>query len=186
MNAEHLRLCASDEWAQYLIDELLPFALGDHLLGAHGLEIGPGPGRTTDVLRQRAGRLTAVEHDADLARALGARLGGTNVTVAHADATAMPFADNAFSGAACLTMLHHVPTVSLQDELFAETARVLAPGAVLFALDSRDSPSLRELHVDDTYNPVDLDTLAGRLARAGFASASVTTTEHRVCFRAVR
>ena len=63
MNEAHLRICASPEWAAYVESELLPWALGDAELGDEVLEVGPGPGLTTDVLRQRVPRLTAVEID---------------------------------------------------------------------------------------------------------------------------
>ena len=40
------------------------------------LEVGPGTGSLTEELLERAGKVVAVELDADLARALAARLGG--------------------------------------------------------------------------------------------------------------
>jgi 16S rRNA A1518/A1519 N6-dimethyltransferase RsmA/KsgA/DIM1 with predicted DNA glycosylase/AP lyase activity len=43
-------------------------------LGAELLELGPGPGVTTEVLRRRVARLTAVELDAALAARLARRL----------------------------------------------------------------------------------------------------------------
>ena len=38
----------------------------------------------------------------------------------------MPFDDRRFSGVVMFTMLHHVPTVELQDAMFGEVARVPA------------------------------------------------------------
>ena len=70
MNQEHLRICSSPEWASYVETVLLPWALGTGDLGDDVVEIGPGPGLTTDVLRRSVARLTAVEIDADLAAAL--------------------------------------------------------------------------------------------------------------------
>ena len=55
-------------------------------LGDDVLEVGPGPGLTTDLLRQRVAKVTAVELDEQLATALAGRLAGTNVDVVHADA----------------------------------------------------------------------------------------------------
>jgi SAM-dependent methyltransferase len=173
MNREHLELCASDEWRQVLRDLVLPYALAGARLGDDVLEVGPGPGVTTDLLRADLPRLTAVELDDDLAGALAARLAGTNVEVVHGDATAMPFEDGRFTGAVSLTMLHHVPTAELQDRLFAEVARVLRPGGLFVASDSVASDDLAALHHDDTYNPVDPDTVADRLTAAGFADADV-------------
>jgi hypothetical protein len=53
MNEAHLRICASPEWAAYVESELLPWALDGQDLGDDVLEVGPGPGLTTDVLRRR-------------------------------------------------------------------------------------------------------------------------------------
>jgi ubiquinone/menaquinone biosynthesis C-methylase UbiE len=98
-------------------------------LGDDVLEVGPGYGATTDVLRERVAKLTAVEIDPALAAVLADRLAGANVTVVEGDATALDFDDGRFTGATCFAMLHHVPTSELQDQLFAEVARVLRPGA---------------------------------------------------------
>lgn len=177
MNPEHLELCASDGWREVLRDLILPYALADAQLGDDVLEIGPGPGLTTDLLRADLPRLTAIEIDPDLAAALAARLAGSNVEVVRADATAMPFEDGRFTGAVSFTMLHHVPTADLQDRVFAEAARVLRPGSTFVAADSRASDELAALHHDDTYNPVDPDTVATRLAAAGFADVDVRVNE---------
>lgn len=112
-----------------LRDLILPYALADARLGDDVLEVGPGPGMTTDLLRADVAKLTAVELDEGLAAALEERLPDTNVEVVNADATAMPFDDGRFSGAVSFTMLHHVPIAELQDRLVAEVARVLRPGA---------------------------------------------------------
>ena len=64
--------------------------------GADVLELGPEPGLTTDVLRERAARLTAVEIDPPLASSLQERMKNTNVEVVEADATAMSFPDGSF------------------------------------------------------------------------------------------
>ena len=74
-------------------------------------------------------------------------------------------------------MLHHVPTIELQDRLFAEVARVLRPGAALVASDSLASEELEAHHEGDTYNPVDPSTLPARLEAAGFTDVNVRTNE---------
>jgi SAM-dependent methyltransferase len=173
VNREHLELCGSAEWRQILSDHILPFALDGGALGDDVLEIGPGPGMTTELLRGDVTCLTAVELDAELATALAGRFSGTNVEVVNADATAMPFADGRFTGAVSLTMLHHVPTAELQDRVFAEVARVVRPGGEFVASDSVASSELAALHRDDIYNPVDPDTIADRLRAAGFAAIDV-------------
>ena len=173
MNERHLQLCASDEWAETVRSQIVPWAIGERELGDDVVEVGPGPGRTTDLLRGLTDRLTAVEVDPDLAAHLAARMAGTNVEVVHADGTSLPFADNRFTGATCFTMLHHVPSAALQDRIFAELCRVLRPGGALVGVDSIDSPEFRELHLDDTCVPVDPVALADRLQRAGFSDVEV-------------
>jgi SAM-dependent methyltransferase len=115
MNEAHLRICASPEWAAFVETALLPWALGQENLGDDVLELGPGPGLTTDVLRRQLPRLTAVEIDGQLADRLADRLAGSNVDVAHADGTNLPFEAGRFSTATLFTMLHHVPSPALQD-----------------------------------------------------------------------
>jgi SAM-dependent methyltransferase len=178
MNPQHLELCSSDEWRQTLRDLVLPYALDGARLGDDVLEVGPGPGLTTDLLRAEVAQITAVELDDDLAAALAARLAGTNVEVVHADATAMPFDDGRFTGAISLTMLHHVPTAELQDRLFAEVARVLRPGGLFVAADSMASDDLASFHDGDTYNPVDPGSVADRLTAAGFGDVEVRSMEY--------
>jgi SAM-dependent methyltransferase len=177
VNRAHLELCGSTEWQGVLRDLILPFAVGDARLGDDVLEIGPGPGMATDILRAQVARLTAIELDDQLADSLATRLAGTNVEVVTGDATDLPFEDDRFSGAVSFTMLHHVPTVELQDRLFAEAARVLRPGALLVASDSVASPGLAALHEDDVYNPLDPTTVGDRLASAGFVDLEVRANE---------
>jgi SAM-dependent methyltransferase len=179
MNNVHLELLASQEWRDRLRDTILPFAIGPTDLGDDLLEIGPGPGLTTDLLRQQVPALTALELDEALADELAARLAGTNVEVIQGDATALPFDSGRFSGVVSFTMLHHVPTAELQDRIFAEVARVLRPGGVFVASDSIGSERLASFHEDDTYNPVDPATVEARLLAAGFSGVDVDRTEGR-------
>src|ERR1700730_15189694 len=77
VNKAHLEFCSSPEWARLVEDELLPWVLDGCELGDDLLEVGPGPGLTTDVLRALAARVTAVELDLDLAGELARpRAGG--------------------------------------------------------------------------------------------------------------
>jgi ubiquinone/menaquinone biosynthesis C-methylase UbiE len=171
--------CGSDEWRQAIREVILPWALGETDLGDDVLEVGPGYGATTDVLSQSVPRLTAVEIDDELAAMLTKRFADMpTVQIVHGDATSLSYADDSFSGAACFTMLHHVPTVDLQDRLFAEVARVLRPGAALVASDSVGSDELEAHHEGDTYNPVDPSTLQARLTAAGFWDVEIKTSEH--------
>ena len=186
MNREHLALCSSAEWAEAVERWIIPWVLETVDLGDDVLEVGPGPGLTTDVLRARVARLTAVEIHPDLATALAARLANTNVEVVCADATRTLLPAGRFSGAVCLTMLHHVPSHQKQDAVLAEIYGLLRPGGVLAGQDSLDSPDLRNLHHDDIYVPVDPSGLQARVEAAGFTAVHVDTNEYAVRFQGTK
>lgn len=173
MNWIHRRICRSGYWRKRLEEKTLPWALGGVDLGPDALEVGPGPGLTTDILRRRCQRLTSIEIDSRLADSLGERLRGSNVRVVRGDATAMPFEGGSFSGAVSLTMLHHVPSPDLQDKLLREVWRVLKPGAVFAGADSLWSRRMQILHIHDTLVPVDPAAFGERLQNAGFSNPSI-------------
>jgi len=186
MNETHLQMCASPEWAEAVERWIIPWVLDGIDLGDDVVEVGPGPGLTTDVLRTKVSHLTVVEIHEELAAALARRLADTNVTVLCADATRTDLPAGQFSAAVCLTMLHHVPSIERQDALFGELCRVLRPGGMLVGQDGLDTDELRALHVDDTYLPVDPEVLPTRLANAGFVDVDVDTNEYAVRFRAMK
>lgn len=128
MNRIHHWYCQSSSWKRRVDNELLPLALAGTTLDEPALEIGPGPGVTTDYLSARIRSLTALERDPLLAKKLRERFSSTNVRVIEGDATAMPFESGSFRTVFCFTMLHHVPSPALQDRVIAEAFRVLAPG----------------------------------------------------------
>jgi SAM-dependent methyltransferase len=173
VNRLHHWYCNREAWKQHVREDLVPVALDGVDLGDAVLEVGPGFGPATEVLAARGGRLTALELDPGLARALAARL-GRSVEVVEGSGSAMPFADATFSGAACFTMLHHVPSPQEQDRVFAEVRRVLRPGGVFAGTDSIGA-GLRFalLHVGDVKVLVDPDALPARLRAAGFADVDV-------------
>ena len=173
MNLFHRWYCRSDRWAKAMQQYILPGVLGDTDLGDNVLEIGPGPGVTTDWLRSRVPRLTAVEIDHKLAASLQQRMAGTDVTVIEGDATALTLPDGSFSAAVSFTMLHHVPSKELQDKLLAEACRVLRPGGLFTGSDSLPSLMWNIYHVFDTRTPVDPATFGARLEAAGFADCKV-------------
>lgn len=186
MNVFHRWYCKSNGWAEVVQKSMLPGVLANVDLGDNALEIGPGPGVTTDGLKELVTALTAIEIDHKLASSLKQRLAGTNVTVVEGDATAMPFPDATFTGAVSFTMLHHVPTVQLQDRLLSETARVLKPGAIFTGSDSRPSLRWRIYHIMDTCTPVDPATFQSRLEKAGFTDVRVDAHKGRFTFAARR
>jgi ubiquinone/menaquinone biosynthesis C-methylase UbiE len=173
MNLAHRWLCGSARWKTAVETYILPWTLEGLNLGANVLEVGPGPGATTDQLRGRMERLTCVEVNRAMADALRRRQLNQNVAVVCEDATAMSFPDQTFDGAVCFTMLHHVPSVAMQDQLLREVQRVLRPGGVFAGTDSLYSRSFRLLHLFDTMVVVDPDTFPARLKAAGFDDIQV-------------
>ncbi len=185
MNRLHRWLCRSDRWRS-TVTQRLPWAIGNTDLGANVLEIGPGPGLTTDLLRTSVSRLTALEIDPALASSLSSRLRGSNVQVIKGDATGMPFGESEFSGALSFTMLHHVPSQELQNKVFAEVLRVLKPGGFFVGSDSLQNWFMRIIHIGDTLVPVNPDTFGVRLERAGFEVLEVQKNSQAFRFRARR
>jgi len=169
-----MEYCASDDWRKMVHGTILPEALRGVELGDEAIEIGPGPGFTTDVLRHATAHLTAVEVDEGLAASLAERLDG-NVDVVVGDARALEFPPRSFTGAASFHMLHHVAPAEAQDRVFAELARVLVPGGVLVAADGSYSEGSARFHEGDTYNPIASEELVPRLAAAGFVHVEVRT-----------
>jgi SAM-dependent methyltransferase len=177
MNENHAELCGSPEWAEHIQKNILPAVVAGLDLGEQMLEIGPGPGAATDWLRGKVRRLVALEVDAEAADVLTKRLAGTNVEIASGDAAALEFGDDTFDSVACFTMLHHVPTVTLQNRLLAESLRVLRPGGVLIGADSLASDELHHFHVEDTYNPVEVGSFLPRLQTIGFEKITIVVDE---------
>ena len=182
MNIAHHWLCGSARWRRALEQQIVPWVIGDAPLGDKLLELGPGPGLTTDLLRSRAPHITALEIDATLARRLATRFAG--VGVINGDASALPFPDGSFTAAVAFTMLHHVPTAELQDRIFREVRRVLRPGGVFCGTDGRASFGMTLLHIADTLNPIDPRALPERLRSAGFTAVDVEVRPGRFRFRA--
>ncbi len=186
MNLYHRLVCRSARWRRVLENKALPWVLDGLDLGDHLLEVGPGPGLTTDLLRRQVARLTAIEIDPLLVGQLQRRLAGTNACIVEGDATAMAFEPQTFSSAISLTMLHHVPSAALQDRLLAEVFRVLRSGGVFAGMDARWSLGLQLIHWRDTLVPVDPDTFGARLAAVGFTRIAVEKIRQAFRFRAWR
>jgi SAM-dependent methyltransferase len=184
MNKYHLEMLSSPIWAEMLERDLLPWigSVGD--LGDEVLEVGPGPGLTTDLLRKRTARLTAVEIDRDLAGQLAQRLAGTNVEVVNRSADHTGFSADRFSAAACFGVLHHVETADTQDQIFAELLRVLHPGGIFVGSDGYDDERTRQAHLDDLFVPVDPENLPKRLEAVGFSKVNITRGDYDFRFDA--
>lgn len=172
MNKGHAALCSSPEWAEHIATNVLPAAVGPLDLGDDVLEIGPGYGASTRVLVEAVPRLTALEVDGPLAAALSTSYPG--VIVVRGSGDDLPFEDGRFTAVVCFTMLHHVHTPRMQDDLFAQARRVLRPGGVFAGSDSMASPGLSGFHDGDVYVPVDPAGLPARLEAAGFSEVEVS------------
>ena len=182
MNVVHRYYCRSRRWRHH-VGRLVPWATdGVPLAGARALELGSGPGLTTDWLATRVSALTALEIDAHDAAALRRRR--PDVTVVEASATAIPLPDAAFDVVVCFTVLHHLPDAAAQDQLLAEARRVLRPGGTFAGSDSRWGPLFALAHVRDTMTLVDPHALSGRLTAAGFGEVVVDVRRHALRFRA--
>jgi SAM-dependent methyltransferase len=186
VNRTHIEFLSSDRWADMLKTDLLPWVQSVGELGDDVLEIGPGPGLTTDLLRERVARLTAVEVDPVLSTRLTTRLAGTNVEVVEGDGTRTGFPSNRFSAVTCFSVLHHMDTPQDQDRLFGEVGRVLRPGGVFVGVDSRDLEPIRQGHADDTFTPVPPETLRPRLEGAGLSDVRIDHDEYQIRFAATK
>jgi SAM-dependent methyltransferase len=160
----------------------MPWALDDVDLGEDVLEVGPGLGATTRVLARRPGRLSVIELEDSSVQRLRAEF-APRVEVLQGDATEMPLPDSRFSGVACFTMLHHVPSPELQDRVFTEACRVLRPGGVFAGSDSLGGSVVFWLfHIADTFVRLEPEELADRLKGAGFVDPRVHAVESSVRF----
>lgn len=186
MNRIHHWICSSNRWKRTLSNEAFPRVLDGVGLGKNVLEVGPGPGLTTDLLRLRCERVTCLELDPLFASPLCRRMQNKNVTVVEGDAAEMPCANGEFTAVVSLTMLHHVPSAILQDRLFTEVRRVLRPGGVFVGMDAIDTWSLRLMHWGDTLVPVDPAHLAPRLRSADFEGVIVESEKRAFRFSARR
>ncbi len=188
MNFVHRRLCRSARWRSLLENFVVPSALKDVQLGDDVLELGPGDGLTTDLLRPHIARITALEIHPPTVRKLAARFCGTNVTAIQGDASAMQFPDRRFSGVISLHVLHHIPSAALQDKVFREVRRVLRPGGTFVCVDSLNFSDLRMrlIHIGDKITPVDPASIDRRLHAAGFSDICIETNPYAFKFIARR
>ena len=186
MNRLHRWYCQSDGWKRKVENEILPWALNGVDLGSEILEIGPGPGLTTEWLHHRYPDITCLEVDPSLAGFLSQRIANSNVKVQVGDATAMPFRNGQFSSVLSFTMLHHVPSSGLQNRLFAEAYRVLRPGGVFLGVDTLWSLRMWVFHFHETLVTVDPSQLPARLEAANFDDVVIETKGGRFRFCARR
>jgi SAM-dependent methyltransferase len=173
MNRLENWFCSTAYWRRVTQKRLLPWILSGAELGDHLLEIGAGPGAATDELRRRAARVTSIEYSHSFAAGLAARQRNTNAGVLQGDAAALPFANDTFSSAVAVLVLHHLRSGELQDRALAEVCRVLRPGGFFFAFEIPDGWFQRALHRNSTFVPVRPELLPARLTVAGFSDVTV-------------
>ena len=183
MNRLHHLYCRTAHWRSTL-EQLVPWALADVDLGDRVLELGPGPGRVMPLLTSRLGttRITAIDNDAASITAL--RRQKAALDLVRGDATELPFAISSFSAVIAFTMLHHIPTRDLQQQLFREVSRTLRPGGVFVGMDARFSVGLWLFHLGDTCSFIPPDEAGPRLAAAGFVDIAIERRPGFFRFRA--
>jgi ubiquinone/menaquinone biosynthesis C-methylase UbiE len=115
-------------------------------LGRDVLEIGSGSGAVAAALQQAlpGAAVTASDLDPVMVEAAGRRLQPFPAARAvPADATALPFADDAFDSVVSCLMLHHIID---WEAAVGEIARVLRPGGMFVGYDLVRTPAATWLH----------------------------------------
>ena len=173
MNRMEHFFCSTSLWQRMTHRYLLPWLLSEARLGDHVLEIGAGYGAATGHLLKLAPRVTSLEFDPRLLRKLKAKYQCAQLIALCGDAATLPFADQSFSSAVAILVLHHLKNRDLQDHALAEVHRVLRPGGSFFAFEINDGRIHRAAHYKSTFTPVTPGSAFARLTRVGFSKISV-------------
>ena len=183
MNRFENWFCGSSVWRRATERKILPWMLSGYKLGDNVLELGAGPGATTEELRRRSARVTSLEYDPAFAANLGARFANSNVGVLRGDAASLPFSDGVFSSVLAVLVLHHLKSREQQEKAFAEIYRVLRPGGAFFALEIGDGWLQRFGHIRSTFVPVAPAAAFARLTSLGFSKIvlDTKTAVFRIC-----
>lgn len=184
MNTMEHFFCSTSLWQLMTHRYLLPWVLSDARLGDHVLEIGAGYGAATGHLLKSAPRVTCLEYDARAIRMLKAKHRHTQVVPLCGDAATLPFADQSFSSAIAILVLHHLKSRELQDRAIAEVYRVLRPGGSFFVFEINDGWLNRIAHYRSTFTPFTPGSAFARLTQAGFSKISVDFRRGGYRFRA--
>jgi SAM-dependent methyltransferase len=169
---EHF-FCSTSLWQRLTHRFLLPWVLSGARVGDHVLEIGAGYGAATGHLLKLAPRVTSLEYDPRLLQTLRANHQCAELTTLCGDAATLPFADQSFSSAVAILVLHHLKNRELQDRALAEVHRVLRPGGAFFAFEINDDWIHRAAHYKSTFTPVTAGSAFARLTKVGFSRISV-------------
>jgi ubiquinone/menaquinone biosynthesis C-methylase UbiE len=117
--------------------------------------------------------VTSLEYDPRSVAKLKKNNNGISGDALCGDASHLPFADQSFSSAIAVLVLHHLKSPELQDLAFAEARRVLRPGGVFLAFEITESWIHHLGHIGSTYTPVAPGSSFARLSKAGFARIAV-------------
>jgi len=169
MNRIENWFCGSSFWRRVTERKILPWMTDGYKLGDNVLELGAGPGATTEELRRRAPRVTSLEYDHKFAARLGKRFRQTNVGVLQGDAALLPFPGESFSSVIAVLVLHHLKSQEQQERAFAEIHRVLRPGGAFLAMEIGDGWLQRVGHIKSTFVPVAPAAALARLTSLGFS-----------------
>ncbi len=183
MNAFENWFCGTSFWRRVTERTVLPWMLNGYSLGDSVLELGAGPGATTEQLRTRAKRVTSLEYDHGFAAKLGARFSNTNASVLQGDAAALPFPDNSFSSVIAVLVLHHLKSHEQQRRAFREIHRVLKPGGVFLAFEIKDGWLQRFGHIKSVFVPISPSAISEQLISLGFSEITVESkgSSFRIC-----
>jgi SAM-dependent methyltransferase len=189
MNRLENWFCSTNFWRGVTRDHLLPMMLDgvardDAESPTHVLELGAGLGAATPELLRRFSHVTSLEYSAAFAAQLACA--SRNAYVVQGDAAQLPFADESFSCAIAILILHHLRSRELQDRAFAEARRVLRPGGIFLAFEIHDGWLQRLIHTRSTFVPVPASGAHARLNAAGFVRVSVDFLRGGFVLRAQR
>jgi SAM-dependent methyltransferase len=173
MNILERLFCSSSFWRYFSQSRVLPWVLSGSQLGDHVLEIGAGYGAATRYLSGHVARVTSLEYDMRSLVKLKGNYKQLKGDTLCGDASHMPFADQSFSSAIAVLVLHHLKSEELQDHAFAEAFRVLRPGGVFLAFEIADSWIHHVAHIGSTFTPMAPGSAFARLRRARFSPVSV-------------
>jgi ubiquinone/menaquinone biosynthesis C-methylase UbiE len=173
MNAAEHFICSSSLWRSFTQRQLLPWLLSGAFLGDYVLEIGAGYGAATTFLKSHTSRVTSLEYDYKSALKLKLRNDNGAVTIVQGDAAHLPFACETFSSAIAILVLHHLKSPQLQEEMLAESFRVLRPGGVFLVFEITDSWFHRLGHIRSTFTPVAPASVFQRLNAVGFSKVAL-------------
>ncbi|MGX5802885.1 class I SAM-dependent methyltransferase [Bradyrhizobium sp. Arg314] len=118
-------------WSRRLATKFIDFT--GLAAGEKVLDVGCGTGSLTFELAKSAdlAEIQAIDFSPVFVAAAKEKNTDPRVTISQADATALPFADNAFDRALALLVLHFVPEAG---KAVAEMRRVVRPGGVVAAV----------------------------------------------------